>query len=157
MTEQYFIKSGKGYMPVNDPFALDGLTEGAWLVTVTKNCTSIRRAVDPEFIKLEAALRYLEDELCSALSKESEIRQRVHPIGRKITEKEERAWKNFRRYMGKDMPKLFEYASYQEVAEKGCAAIKKIMLENNMDLDKISKKYKKNKVSVKNVILDLEL
>jgi len=110
-TEVYKKENGK-FVPVNDPYAYDGLSEGAWLVIVEPGSKSIRKAVHPSFLKLEASLRYLEDGLCKAMSKAGELRPRTT----RISEKEARAWKTFHDIMGDDMPTLFEYASYSEIA-----------------------------------------
>lgn len=149
--EQYYIKRGKKYFRVNDPGAYDGLGKGSWLVIVNDGCTSIRSVVNPKFIELDAALKYLEESLCDAMSKASEMR----PMSIPISEKEQKAWKAFRTIVGKDMPRYFEYKSLSEIANKGCEYIKKIMLENNMDLDKIKKKYEIKKKEVKNSIFGL--
>jgi hypothetical protein len=151
--EQYYIKRGKRYFPVNDPGAYDGLGQGAWMVIVDKNCTSIRTVVNPKFIELDAALKYLEEGLCRAIAKASEMRPTSEPIG----EKEQNAWKAFRTIMGKDMPRYFQYASFSEISQKGCEYIRKIMLENNMDVAKIKKKYEIVKKECKNTILGLEI
>ena len=151
--EQYYIKRGKRYFPVNDPGAYDGLGRGAWLVTVEPGSKSIRTAISPKFIELEAALKYLEDGLCNALSKASEMRPRSTPI----SEKEQRAWKAFRTIVGMDMPRYFEYASFSEIAQKGCEYIKKVMIENNMNIEKIKEKYEVKKRDIINPILGLEI
>ena len=149
--EQYYIKRGRKYIKVNDPGAYEGLGEGAWMVIVEKGCTSIRTAVNPKLIELDVALRYLEDGLCKAMSKASEMRPKRTPI----TLKEQKAWKAFRKTMGVDMPSYFYYASFQEIASHGCDYIKKIMLENNMNMDIIKDTYRIEKKQCKNPILDL--
>lgn len=149
--EQYYIKRGKKYFKVNDPVAYDGLEKGAWLVIVKGNCTSIRSVVNPKLTELDAAMKYLEDSLCDALADASKMR----PSSTPISKKEQEAWKTFEKTMGNDMPKYFEYASFSEIAQKGCAHIKKIMLENNMDIDKIREKYEIKKNDVKNSIFSL--
>lgn len=149
--EQYYIKRGKKYFPVNDPGAYDGLKPGAWLVIVDKGCTSIRKAIDPKSIKLEAALRYLEDGLCKAISKASEMR----PKTVRMSPKEIKAWDVYKKIVGKDIPTYFEFASHSEMAQKGCEYVRKIMLENNMDIKKIESKYKIKEKGVTNAILGL--
>jgi hypothetical protein len=151
--EQYYIKRGKKYFPVNDPGAYDGLGQGAWMVIVDKNCTSIRTIINPKFIELDAALKYLEDGLCRAIAKASEMRPTSEPIG----EKEQKAWKAFRTIMGKDMPRYFQYASFSEISQKGRDYIRKIMLENNMDVVKIKEKYEIVKKECTNPILELDV
>ena len=151
--EQYYIKRGKRYFPVNDPGAYAGLGQGAWMVIVDKGCTSIRTAVNPKFIELDASLQYLEEGLCRAIAKASEMRPRSEPIG----EKEQKAWKAFRTIMGEDIPRYFQYASFSEISQKGCDYIRKIMLENNMDVVKIKEKYEIVKKECTNPILGLDI
>jgi len=148
--KQYFEKKGKRYVPANDPYACEGLHNGAWLIIVKPNCQSIKKVINPEFIKLDAALEYLMDGLCHAMSKAGEIRSR----NTKMSKKEIRAWKEFDRIMGKDKLSLFEYASYWEIVNAGREYIKKIMIENKMDIEQIKKNFKPKKII--NSILGLE-
>jgi len=150
--EQYYVKKGNKYVLVNDPYAYDGLAPGAWLVVVDGNCTSVKKAVNPKFIELDAALKYLETGLCNALLKASEMR----PKTIRITEKERRAWREFRRIMGEDMPSYVEYPSNCEVAQKACEYIRKIMIESNCNIDKIKENYETKERKFTNPIFDLE-
>jgi hypothetical protein len=148
--KQLYEKVGKKFVPVNDPYAYDGLGEGAWLVMVKPGSKSIRTAIRPSFIELETALRYLEDGLCEAMRKAGEMRPRTT----KLSPKEQKAWNAYKKAMGKDMPTYLEYASLSEIAEAGCEYIHKIMVENNMS--EIEKKYPL-KIRSTNPILGLEL
>lgn len=149
--EQYYVKRGRKYYPVNDPGAYDGLGKGAWMVIVEPSSKSIRTQVQPKFVELDAALRYLEDGLCKAMTKASEMR----PHSVQISKKEKKAWDAFQKIIGKDIPRYFEYPSHWEIVNSGCEYLRKIMLENNMNVDKIKEKYGVKKKEVKNVILDL--
>ena len=149
---QLYEKVGKKFVPVNDPYAYDGLGKGSWLVIVKPGSKSIRTAIRPSFVELEASLRYLEDGLCEAMRKAGEMRSKTA----QISLKEQKAWKVFMKTMEKDMPTLFEYASYSEIAEAGCEYIRKIMTENNMDAKAIEKKYPL-KIRSTNPILELEI
>lgn len=153
--EQFYVKRGKKYYPVNDPFAYDGLGEGAWLVTVDRGCQTIRTVLSPKFIELEAALRYLEDGLCNAMSEASKMRPRETPI----SEKEKKAWKVYEKTMGDDMPRYFCHASFWEVARKGCEYLKKIMEQYNCNVEKIKKDFepKMTKKQFKNAVSYLEI
>jgi hypothetical protein len=140
--EQYYIKRGKKYYPVNDPKAYDGLDKGAWYVVVKNGCTSIRTAIEPKFKELDAALHYLHEGLVDAISDASKIR----PTSVKLSEKEIKAWDAFEKIMGgKDnLPRYFaQYASYDEIARKGCEYLRKIMMENKMDIEQIKMKFPK--------------
>ena len=150
---QYHIKKGKRYVPVNDPLAYEGLEKGSWLVVVRPGSTSIRTMLNPKFAELDAALDCLREELTRAISEKSKIRPRITPL----STKEKKAWEAFDKAMGYDRPTYFaEFASYSEIAEKACDHIKKIILENNCDIDKIKKKFKKKTRKLQNSILELE-
>jgi len=137
---QYYVKKGKRYRPVNDPIAYEGLGKGAWLVVVEKGSTSIRRQLDTKLVDLDAALYYLREGLTKAIAKKSEMRPRSTPL----SDKEKKAWKAFEKVMKGEKNSYFaEFASYNDIAEAGCEYIKKIMLENNCNVKKIKKKYKK--------------
>lgn len=151
--EQYYMKRGKRYYPVNDPCAYDGLGQGSWLVVVDKGCKSIRTQLNPKLAELDAALKYLEEGLCKAMNKVSEMRPKDTPISKK----EQKAWKTFKATMGKDMPNLFTYTSHWEIATKGCEYIKQIMLENNMNIEKIKEKYEVKRREIRNAIESLEV
>lgn len=139
MAEQlYTLKNGK-YIPYNDPYALDGLTNGSWLVIVNGNSTSIRKVIEPKFLELEASLKYLEEGLCSAMLDSAKLRPRSTPISKK----EQKAWAAFQKIMGKDHPVYFEFASLHEIAQKGCEYLRKVMVENKCNIKKIEKKYRK--------------
>lgn len=149
--DEYYIKKNGRYIKAHDPGCLDGLTNGSWLVVVKRGSVSCKQYLKPKLMELEAALRYLEDGLCEAMIDASKIRSR----NTKISDKERKAWDVFEKTMGKDMPTYFEYASTNEIIQKGCAYLRKIMLENNLDADKIKSKYEIKKVI--DTILDLEV
>jgi hypothetical protein len=85
------------------------------------------------------------------MHKAGEIRSR----NCKMSKKEIRAWKEFDRIMGKDKPNLFEYASYFDIVNAGCEYIRKIMIENKMNIEKIKENFKSQKII--NSILGLEV
>lgn len=151
--QQYYIKKGKRYIPVNDPLAYDGLEKGAWLVIVKNGSTSIRTQLNPKLAELDAALKYLEDGLADVIMKAGEMR----PQKIKMSEKEQKAWKAYKKIVGDDMPNYFQFSSIQEISEKACNYIKKIMLENNMNIEKIKEKYEIKRKEMVNGILNLEI
>ena len=149
---QYYVKKGKGYVPVNDPYAYDGLGEGDWLVTVKPGSQSMRTMLNPDLANLEAAIHHLEDGLVRAIAKASELKPRSTPL----TPKEQKAWKAFDKIMGNEKVRYFaQFSSYYDIASAGCQHIHKIMVENNCDVEKIKKKYPIKKRN-ENSILDLE-
>lgn len=152
MSEQYYIKKNGRYIPIHDPYALEGLYNGAWLVVVEKGSVSIRQALNPKLTELDAALYYLREELVRAISKKAEAQPKSIPISKK----EQKAWAKFKRSMGKNMLNLLHYPSYYDIADSGCQRVRKIMLENKMSVDKIKEKYE-GKGKVVNAIEDLDV
>ena len=112
------------YMPIKkpyrDPNAWDGLAEGYWLVTVKSGSKSIRQMLKPSFVEVDAALEILKDSMLDAMRKASLMRSKSSPL----SVKEQKAWKVFEEAMGDDMPKYFEFASLNDIAEAGCQAIR---------------------------------
>lgn len=151
---QYYVKKGKRYVPVNDPHAYEGLGKGIYLVAVRPGSTSIRTLLNPKFAELDAALDCLQEGLTKAIAKQSEMRPSSIPL----TAREKKAWKAFDKIMGGEKTRLFaEFASYNEIAASGAAYIRKIMLENNCNIDKIKRKYGKKLRKLKNSIMELEI
>ena len=109
-----YIKRNRRYYPINDPYALDGLTDGHWSVHVQPGCISMRKSIDPEYESVCAVLKEYQDEIVKHLMVAMEIRPKETPCSKK----EKLAWQQFKDTMGEDMPKLFEYSSVQECAEK---------------------------------------
>jgi len=146
MGEVWYRKENGKFVPINDPWAYDGLAEGSWLVTVKPGSKSIRRAINPKFIELEAALEYLEEGLVCAISEACKAR----PSSVRMSNEEIKAWEQFEKIAGDDFPKLLHYASNSDIARAGCDYVKKIMTEYGLNIKKIKKAFKKIKVSDKN-------
>ena len=113
MDQQLFKCVGRKYVPVNDPYALDGLREGWWLVKVAPGSTSIRQQVYPHKAEITAAAREKEDELIDIIREASEARPSQNPI----TPEALADWKEFIAKHGKQFNSL-EYPSIQQNAEK---------------------------------------
>ena len=120
MDEQLYKKHGRKYVPVNDPYALDGLREGWWLVRVAPGSTSIRQQVYPYKAEITAAARDKEDELIDIIREASEARPSQNPI----TPEALADWKEFIAKHGKEFNSL-EYPSIQQNAEKIIEALLK--------------------------------
>ena len=58
-----YRKVGKKFLPVNDPYAYDGLKNGFWLIGIKDGCTSIRQQIYPDKSHITAAARLMEDKL----------------------------------------------------------------------------------------------
>ena len=157
---QFYIKKNGKYVKYNDTHAYEGLGPGAWLVVVNEGCTSIRSVIDPKLIELDAALYYLREGLCVALSEASKMKPQSTPL----TEKEKKAWAQYEKIMGDDMPKMFSMSSFDEISHAGTEYVKKELLKHKMDVNGIKKEHndkkKENEKKLdvyKNPISSLEL
>ena len=119
-SDTLYKKVGKKYVPVNDPWAYDGLREGWWLVKVSSGSTSIRSCVYPAKAELQAAIKDKEDRLVDIIRKASEARPKNMPL----SEQAKADWERLVARNGKEFNTL-EYPSMQENAEN----IIKILLE----------------------------
>lgn len=120
MNEQLYKKVGRKYVPNSDPYALDGLREGWWLVKVTPGSTSIRQQVYPSKAEISAAAKDKEDELLQIIREASEAKPAKIPIS-----PEARAdWQAFIAKHGDEFTSL-QFPSMQENAEKIIEALLK--------------------------------
>jgi len=111
--EVLYKKVGRKYIPVNDPYAINGLREGFWLVKVAPGSTSIRQAVYPHKAEIQAAAKDKEDQLVEIIRKASEARPQSNPL----TPEALADWQAFIAKHGQQFS-LLEYPSIQENAEK---------------------------------------
>lgn len=152
--EVLYRKQNGKYVPVNDPYVTDGLTNGVWLVVVKSGSKSCRSKINPKLIEVEGALHYLHEGLCESMRKASEMR----PRSIKMSKKEQRAWEAYKKIIGKEIPTYFEYASFSEIADAGCDYIKKILCENKMSVEKVKEKFASEKQKLaENSIMSLEV
>ena len=153
MSEKFYKKKNGKNVPVNDPYALAGLTNGTWLVSINGGNTRMRTLLNPKHAELDAALDTLSEELTRELMKQSKMR----PLSIKISEKERKAGDAFEKVMGKDVPTYVGFSSMHDIACNSCDKIKKIIIENKFDVKKIKEKYNGRKLKVENAISTLEL
>jgi hypothetical protein len=113
-----YRKVGKKFIPVNDPYAYDGLREGFWLIKIDKGSTSIRQQIYPEKAAITAAVRECEEKLVGIIRKASEAR----PTKSALTPEEKKDWDKFIAKHG-DSFNTLHYPSIQENAEKIVAAL----------------------------------
>ena len=116
--QRIYRKVGKKFVPVNDPYAYDGLREGFWLIHITEGCTSIRQQIYPEKSAITAAARLMENKLIDIIRKASEACPQKNPL----TSEEKKDWDKFIAKHGSSFNTL-TYPSIQENAEKIIAAI----------------------------------
>ena len=116
--QRLYRKVGKKYVPMNDPYAYDGLREGFWLIKIEKGFTSIRQQIYPDKSRLTAAALLIEDKLVGIIRKASEAR----PAKTALTPEEKKDWDKFIAKHGDSFNTLC-YPSMQENAEKIVMAI----------------------------------
>jgi hypothetical protein len=121
MNQQLYKKIGRKYVPVNDPYALDGLREGWWLVKVAPCSTSIRQCVYPHKAELQAAAKDKEDQLINIIRAASEAKPKE---GVALSEQAHADWKAFVAKHGDEFSTMY-YPSFQENAEKIVEALLK--------------------------------
>lgn len=109
-----YKKVGKKYVPINDPWAYDGLHEGWWLVKVGEGCTSIRSIVYPNKAELLAAARDKEDQLVKIIREASEAKPKE---GVPMSDEARKDWQWFIDKHGKEFSTIY-FPSFQENAEK---------------------------------------
>jgi hypothetical protein len=86
------------------------------------------------------------------ISNEIQKAGNMRPTSIKLSKKEQRAWKAFNKIVGKDKPNYFQFASTHEMVNTAISKFRKIIIENNMDIKKIKKKYSIKKVKIKNAM-----
>ena len=119
--QRLYRKVGKKFVPVNDPYAYDGLREGFWLIKIDKGSTSIRQQIYPEKAAITAAARVCEEKLLGIIRKASEARPgwgKHTPL----SPEEKKDWEAFINKHGESFSTL-AYPSFQENAEKILMAI----------------------------------
>lgn len=113
MNQQLYRKVGRKYIAETDPYALDGLREGWWLVKVAPGRTSIRQAVYPAKAEIAAAAKDKSDELLQIIREASEAKPAKIPISPTALAD----WQAFIAKHGDEFSSL-QFPSMQENAEK---------------------------------------
>ena len=116
--QRIYRKVGKKFLPVNDPYAYDGLRNGFWLVQVKDGSTAIRQQIYPDSSPERAATILAEEKIVEIIRKASAARPSNIPLS--LTEKAD--WEAFIKKHG-DTFSTLQYPSFQENAEKIVAAL----------------------------------
>lgn len=111
-SQRRYRKAGKKFVPVNDPYAYDGLMNGFWLIHVKNGSTSIRQQVNPATSALTAAARLMEDKLLPIIAKACEAK----PTKIALSKEEKEDWEAFIAKHG-DSFRMLNYPSFQANAE----------------------------------------
>ena len=111
--QRLYRKVGNKFVPVNDPYAYDGLRNGFWLIQLEDGSTSIRQEIYPDKAHISAAAREMEDKLVKIIRKAGEARPNKTPL----TSEEKKDWDKFIAKHGESFNTL-HYPSIQENAQK---------------------------------------
>lgn len=111
---QLYKKVGKKYVEHNDPWAIEGLEDGWWLVKVAPGSKTIRSIVYPHNAEIIAAAKDKEDELVAIIREASEAKPKE---GVPLSEQARKDWEWFISRHGKEFSTIY-YPSFQENAEK---------------------------------------
>ena len=120
MNQQLYRKVGRKYVAETDPYALDGLREGWWLVKVAPGSTSIRQAVYPAKAEISAAAKDKSDELLQIIREASEAKPAKIPVSPEALAD----WQEFISKHGDEFTSL-QFPSMQENAERIVEALLK--------------------------------
>jgi hypothetical protein len=112
-TKRLYRKCGKKFLPVNDPYAYDGLKNGFWLIQIKDGWTSIRQQIYPDKAHINSAARLMEEKLVEIIRKSGEARPAKTPL----TPEQKKDWDRFIKKHGAEFNTL-HYPSMQENAEK---------------------------------------
>jgi hypothetical protein len=111
--QRLYRKDGKRYVPFNDPYALDGLSEGFWLIKIEDGHTSIRQEIVPDKVAIHAAAREMEDQLMDIIQDACEAR----PVKLVLSDEEKKDWDWFIAKHGKSFSVL-NYPSFEATAKE---------------------------------------
>jgi hypothetical protein len=111
---QLYKKVGKKYIEHNDPWALDGLQDGWWLIKVTPGSKTIRSIVYPHKAEILAAAKDKQDEIIDIIREASEAKPKE---GVPMSEQARKDWQWFIDKHGKEFNTIY-YPSFHENAEK---------------------------------------
>jgi hypothetical protein len=111
--KRLYRKCGKKFLPVNDPYAYDGLKNGFWLIQIKDGCTSIRQQIYPDKAHITSAALLMEEKLLEIIRKSGEAR----PAKTALTPEQKKDWDRFIKKHGAEFNTL-HYPSLQENAEK---------------------------------------
>jgi len=111
---QLYKKVGKKYIEHNDPWALDGLQDGWWLIKVTPGSKTIRSIVYPHKAEILAAAKDKQDEIIDIIREASEAKPKE---GVPMSEQARKDWQWFIDKHGKEFSTIY-FPSFHENAEK---------------------------------------
>ena len=113
-----YKKVGNRYIPDNDPYAYEGLTNGWWLVKITPNSMTMRATINPNNAEIDTAARDKADELMDIIREAGE----GTPVKAELTPEALADWKVFIAKHGEQF-NYIRYPSLHDVATKIIASL----------------------------------
>lgn len=110
----FYRKVGRRYLPVNDPYALDGLQNGIWVVAVDGGCTSMRRHVTVQDAEFYARTLKMREALVAELVRACACRPKI----RANTAREQRAFNAYTKIMGPKADLMLSCPTIEEIVTK---------------------------------------
>jgi hypothetical protein len=113
-----YKKVGNRYIPDNDPYAYEGLTNGWWLVKITPNSMTMRATINPNNAEIDTAARDKADELMDIIREAGE----GTPVKAELTPEALADWKALIAKHGEQF-NYIRYPSLHDVATKIIASL----------------------------------
>lgn len=108
-----YKKVGNRYIPDNDPYAYEGLTNGWWLVKITPESKTMRATIYPNNAEIDTAARDKADELMDIIREAGE----GAPPKAELTPEALADWKAFIAKHGEQF-NYISYPSFYDMATK---------------------------------------
>jgi hypothetical protein len=108
-----YKKVGNRYIPDNDPYAYEGLTNGWWLVKITPESKTMRATIYPNNAEIDTAARDKADELMDIIREAGE----GAPAKAELTPEALADWKAFIAKHGEQF-NYISYPSFYDMATK---------------------------------------
>jgi hypothetical protein len=113
-----YKKSNGSFEAVSDPWVIEGLTSGWWLVQVRPGSTSIRCCINPDKAPIQAAAINMEDKLIDIIRKASEAKPAKIPLSESLR----KDWDRLIAKHGNELSSL-QFPSFQQNAQDIIKAI----------------------------------
>lgn len=112
-SQRLYRKNGRRYIPFNDPYSLDGLSDGFWLIKIEGGHTSIRQEIQPDKVAIHAAAKEMEDQLMSIIEEAC----KPEPVKIALSDEEKKDWDWLIAKHGKTF-RVLNYPSFEATARQ---------------------------------------
>ena len=115
-----YVKVGKKYVHVSDPWAYTGLMQGHWQIWVRKGMTTIRQPIYPARMEVAAAMLEAEEAMLDALREADKMKPPVI----KMSKKHQKAWARYVKEAGDEAFSTYSHGSLFDIIQAGIKALK---------------------------------